>query len=258
MTTETIDLDNIPLIDVHVHVGFPFCDKWLGDELWKMQKEERLNYLLCIAGLGLKDELLRFAEEHSDHVGILPFFNSTESEDLKEVESMLQNHPERVKGLKIHPAYYNYHVSLETVGEVFRLANEYNVIVETHTGAETNEAAMFLPVMEKYPDTKLILHHAFPIQDACRVAESFENVFVDTSYTVDNRESQLYMLNRLGKEKILYAVDGIFWFLKDEKGEFIPEFRKRAKRLFAWYKNDRDVIEHVCYKNAAKLLNLEL
>jgi predicted TIM-barrel fold metal-dependent hydrolase len=251
-------IENISLIDVHVHVGFSSRNWWVGDELLKMQRDERLDYILCMADLGLKEKLIRLAKENPDQIGILPYFNSTDQEELKTVESMLRDYPELVKGLKIHPAGYKYQVSLETVGEVFRLANEYDVMVQTHTGAENNEAAMFLPVMEKYPDTKLILHHAFPIQDACRVAESFENVFVDTSYTVDNREAQLYMLNRLGKEKILYAIDGIQWFPKGEQGEYIPQFRSRAKEMLPWYKNDRDAVEHICYKNAAKLLNLKV
>jgi len=258
MTTETVNLENIPLIDVHVHVGFSSLNWWAGDELLKIQRDENLDYLLCMADLGQKDELIKLAEENPDKIGILPYFNSTDPKELKAAEDMLVSHPEQVKGLKIHPAGYKYNVSLETVGEVFRLANEHNVMVQTHTGAENNEAAMFLPVMEKYPDTQLILHHAFPIQDACRVAESFENVFVDTSYTVDNREAQLYLLNRLGKEKILYAIDGIQWFPKDETGEYIPQFRKRAAEMIPWYKNDRDVIEHIYYKNAVKLLSLEI
>lgn len=249
---------NIPLIDVHVHVGFSSPDWWAGDELLKMQRDENLDYLLCMADLGLKEKLIQLAEHNPDKIGILPYFNSTDPEELKGAESMLQDYPELVKGLKIHPAGYGYQVSLETVGEVFRLANEYNVMVQTHTGAENNEAAMFLPLMEEYPETTLILHHAFPVQDACHVAGSFKNVFVDTSYTVDNREAQLYMLNRLGKEKILYAIDGIQWFPKDEQGEYIPQFRKRAAEMIPWYKNDRDVIEHIYYKNAANLLNLEL
>ena len=231
---------------------------WLGNELLEMQREEPLAYALCISDLGLKDEMIQMAEEHSGKIGVLSYFNPTNPDELKGAESFLKNHPKQVKGLKIHPAGHGYNVSLETVGEVFRLANEYNVMVQTHTGAENNEAAMFLPVMKKYPDTQLILHHAFPIQDACQVVESFENVFVDTSYTIDNREAQLYLLNRLGKEKILYAIDGIFWFPKDENGKYIPQFRKRAQEMLSWYKNDRDVIEHIYYKNAAKLLGLNL
>jgi len=258
MIADRIDADKIPLIDVHVHVGFSPRNWWAGDELLNMQREENLDYLLCMADLGLKDELIKFAEENSEKIGVLPYFNSTDPEELKAAESMLVSHPGLVRGLKIHPAHYKYQVSLETVGEVFRLANEYDVMVQTHIGAENNEAAMFLPVMEKYPDTKLILHHAFPINDACQIAESFKNVFVDTSYTVDNREAQLYMLNRLGKEKILYAIDGVEWFPKDENGAYIPQFRNRAKEMLPWYKNDRDAIEHIYYKNAAKLLNLKI
>ncbi len=255
---QVFDIDKIPLVDVHVHVGFPFCDRWLGSELLKMQQAENLDYLLCMADLDSKDRLIQLAEEHPNHIGILPFFNSTVPEEVKVVESMLKDHPSLVRGIKIHPAYFNYTASMETVGEVFRLANQYNVLIETHTGAETNEAAMFLPLLDKFPETKLILHHGFPIQDACQVAESFKNIFLDTSYTVDNREAQLYMLNRLGKEKILYAIDGIFWFPKNEQGELIPQFRKRARELFPWYKNDQDVMEHVCYKNAEKLLDLKI
>ena len=258
MTENRVDAATIPLIDVHVHVATSSDNIWAGDELLKMLQDENLRYLLCMARLERKNELLRLARENPDKIGILPYFNPTDPEEFKTAESMLKDHPERVKGLKIHPAAHHYFVSLDTVDAVFRLANEYDVIMETHTGAETNEAAMFLPLMEKYPDTKLILHHAFPLQDACRVAESFQNVFVDTSYTIDNRESQLYMLNRLGKEKILYAIDGIFWFPKDENGQFIPQFRKRAAEMLPWYKNDRDVIEHIYYKNAAKLLNLKI
>ncbi len=253
-----IDINEIPLIDVHAHadmnMGKGQPRKWFGDELLEIQKLENMPYMLYLAKE--IDKVISLAKTNKDKIGAVPWVNPIDEANMKFAEDRIKNNLDVIKGIKIHPAGSGFFVSEDTVSEVFRIANDYNLLIITHTGAEHNQSFMFKPLMEKFPDTKLLLSHCFPIHEACEMVESFNNIFVDTSYTVDNREAQLYLLNRIGKEKIIYSVDGPFWFPKNEVGKYIPQYRQRAKEMLSWYKNDRDAIEHIYYKNAKELLKL--
>jgi len=253
-----IDIENIPLIDLHVHADSRSKGGeriWLGEEVLELQNKEKMPYVLYLATHF--DKVIKLAKANPNKVGAVLWVNPLDNKIMEEAEEKIKNNSDVVKGIKIHPAGHGYFVSLDTLNEVFRIANENNLVIVTHTGAENNEAGMFRPLMEKYPNTKLLLSHSFPIHEACEMVEDFENVYVDTSYTVDNREAQLYLLNRIGKEKITYSVDGPFWFPKNDKGKYVSQFRNRAKEMCAWYKNDQDAIEHIFYKNAMRILDLK-
>ncbi len=254
-----IDIDNIPIIDLHVHAdtnkGKNLPRKWFGNEVLEIQKQEKMPYMLYLAQN--IEKVMELAQKNPDKIGAVPWVNPLDTANMKLAKDQIKNNIAITKGIKIHPAGHDYFVSLETLDEVFRIANENNLLVITHTGAENNESISFKPLMDKYPKTKLLLSHSFPIHEACEMAESYDNIYLDTSYTVDNREAQLYLLNRIGKEKITYSLDGPFWFPKDENGDYIPQYRNRAKEMLAWYKNDQDAIEHIFYKNAMRILNLK-
>lgn len=255
-----ININAMPLIDIHAHAEIfdPKTKKnsFAGEELYALQKKDQVNYMLYLSLDFI--QMITLACKHPKEIGAVLWINPCNAKEQQQAESLIKKYPDQIKGIKIHPAFHKYYVSKTILESTFRLVNDYNLLLVSHTGAEDSEAGLFRPLLKKFPDTKLILSHVFPLHESIFLIQEFKNVYADTSYTVDNRESQLYLLNHVGKEKILYGIDGPHFFPLDEKGRRIPQFRKRAIEMAPWYKNNPDVIEHIYFKNAARLLNLEI
>lgn len=245
-----------PLIETHCHIDFS-DDFVFAEEILALQQKENIAYALLLAG---RDQQFRTITEQlfpfRERAGLLLFIHP-EKHKMADLKPLLTDYPQFIRGFKLHPSGMGFKAGLETLNELFALANEYDLLVATHTDiSENSQAGLFRPVMDRYPDTKLILYHAFPFDQALDVASTFENVYIDTSYTAWNAEFQRRALRELGKEKILFGIDSPLGFPKDPAGNWLPHYRDAASEVTEFYRNDPDVVAHVMYKNAARLLHL--
>jgi len=245
-----------PLIETHCHIdgrdGSVFAEEMLA-----LQALENLQYALLLGG---RDQNFRAAAEmllpFQDRAGLMLFIHP-DKHAAEELKPLLAEYPQLIRGFKLHPSGMGFRADLETLDWLFALANETDLLVVSHTDkSENSQAGLFRPLMERYPQTKLVLCHAFPFEQALDVASSFKNVYIDTSYTAWNAEFQRRALRELGKEKILFGIDSPWGFPKDEDGRYLPHYRAAATEVAAFFNNDPDVVAHVMYKNAARLLNV--
>jgi len=115
------------------------------------------------------------------------------------------------KGLKLHPESLTTHPYHDAAIALIRKAGELNAPALFHCGDES----MSLPLQiaraaELCPQTKIILGHMggyFHLDDAIRMAEKYENLYLETSatpYPDKIREA----VSRIGAERVLFASDG--------------------------------------------------
>ena len=242
------------LIETHCHIDNVSGESY-AQKILNLLKLENIDYALLLGGRNQDfQKVIDFLSPYHKKVGLLLFIEP-DKHNKSDIAKLIENNNRIIKGFKFHPSFHGFKVSVETCEYIFQLANEYNIIINTHTDiSENSNSENFRPLLEKYPKTKLILSHAFPFDSALDLASKFENVYIDTSYTAWNKEFQQRALKILGKEKILYGIDSPIGFKKDEKGEFLPHYREAAYEVAEFYNYDENVIPYIMYKNAEKIL----
>lgn len=238
---EAWDLRTCLLIEVHSHI--------LQGPGLEIIRRERLAYVISMA----RPAELIHVQRHRDLMGACVWLDAKEKDHLQVARKSLADYPEIMHGFKLHPAGDNYTVTYDRLAGLFELANDRNLMIQSHTAAETCNAAKFAPLLQKFPKTKLVLIHGFPAEEAFKVASSFENVYIDNSYTAWGRAYQEAALKAVGKTRLLFGIDSPGGF-PERNGAPLPHFRDASAEVAAFYGNDRDVIEHVFYKNALRLL----
>jgi predicted TIM-barrel fold metal-dependent hydrolase len=239
------DYATMPIIETHCHVG------WVTN-IVELQQTEKLRYALLIDGDWAR--VIALVREDLEHRGALLAYNPTKqsTEDLRQAISA---NKDAVKGIKLNPSADNYKPGLEALDSVFALANETGVIVVTHTDSSTR-SGLFGPVLEKYPRTTLILYHACPMDEAFALVNKYRNAYIDVSFTAFNKELQQAALKQIGRKKIVFGIDSPLGF-PEKDGRCLPHYRDAAREVGAFYGDDKDVVEHVLYKNAMRILKLK-
>jgi predicted TIM-barrel fold metal-dependent hydrolase len=240
-----LDTQSMPAIDMHSHIETP--------ELIDLLRSERMTYAMLMAHDNRK--LLKLAEQHTDLVGVLIWVLPQLHDWRDEALHLIEQHPKLIKGFKIHPAWDGYTAEVDLLEGLWALANERNLMIETHTEPGSCNAGRFKPLMQAFPQTKLILIHGCPGYEAFDVVNSFPNVFIDTSFTAWGRDYQAAALKAVGKTKIMMGLDSPLGFPYTKQGKPLPHFRQAIGEIAGFYDNDPDVVEHVMYKNARGLLD---
>jgi predicted TIM-barrel fold metal-dependent hydrolase len=247
------EIDTMPLIDVHCHAEMPGA--YNTDNVIKLILQEKMNYVLMLCTK--YDELIDKVKPYKDKIGVMLYFVPEMKNRYKILDSVTLANKDLVRGYKLHPSAYKHEITVALLDSLFMLANKYNLLIVTHTDSAWSQASKYKPLLEKYPDTKLILYHAAPAQEAFDLVNKYKNVYIDVSFTAWGKDFQQKALKAVGKDKILFGIDSPLGFPEDSSG-LKPHFRQAAKEVAAFYNFDREVVEAVLYKNAAKLLDLNI
>lgn len=172
----------------------------------------------------------------------------------KEVEPFVLNNRDVIAGVKLHPSVDQYIAGIDNLSELFASAERNRFVIVTHTDSSKNSNAKnFRALLKKYPNTKLILYHASPLDSALALVKDYSNVFVDISYTSFNKYWQRKILKEVGADKILFGIDTPLGWPKDSKGVTQKHYRNVIDRIAPWYYSDKKTMEKILYKNARRL-----
>lgn len=169
----------------------------------------------------------------------------SEEEMRAEVEKYVGE--ETFCGIKVHPFYGQYEVSL--LDPVCRILEPYGKPLLIHLPFDCKDD--ILALVDKYPKVNFILAHcAFPYFDMIwPELVGRKNVYVDISSGayIDGRMAGR-ALKAFGPDRLLYGTDGPFGFL-DSSGEF----DMRAEYEFATKRIPADALDAVSGENFMKL-----
>ena len=238
-----VDVDAIPLVEMHGHIS--------TDQGMDLVRQERLSYVLIMS----QPYQLPWIDEHKDVAGACVWLTPTDRDHLAIAEKALKEYPQIVKGFKLHPAGGRYRVSYDLLAGLFELANSKGLMIQSHTEKESCNAALFQPLLAKFPQTTLLLIHGYPAEETFALVNAYPNVYVDNSYTAWGEKYQQAALKAIGKRKILYGIDSPEGF-PTEGGSLRPHYRQAAREIAAFYRWDLDVISHVFYRNAQRILKM--
>lgn len=247
------EIDRMPLIESHSHGSLTGKDLPTITDLIALQRRERLNYVVMI--IEDKPEQVAAVRENKDFMCAMLWVNPLKEGWLENAERFTRENRDILRGYKLHPSIHHFDVKPELLDGLFALANREHLFIVTHTDNGPSKAGQYRPLLEKYPATKLILYHASPAQEAFALVKAFPNVYVDVSYLAWGKPFQQEALRAVGKEKILYGIDSPLGF-QNKDGVLLPHYRDAAAEVAAFYDNDRDVVERVFYRNAARLFEL--
>ena len=161
------------------------------------------------------------------------------------------------KGIKLHPDYQDTFFDDEKYIEIIKSAKKYGLITLTHAGLDAAYIGKeikctpdrVLRVLDKvggYP--KLVLAHLGGFGGISEVCEKLAglDVYFDTAYVLSftKREDFLYLLEKHGDDKILFASDSPWQSIKDDV--------ERVKALGLEESSERKIFS----ENARKLLGI--
>jgi predicted TIM-barrel fold metal-dependent hydrolase len=237
------DVDAIPLVEMHGHIS--------TDQGMDLVRQERLSYILIMS----QPYQLPWIAKYGDWAGACVWLNPTDRDHLEIAEKALKEYPQIVKGFKLHPPSARYRVSYDLLAGLFELANAKGLMIQSHTEREWCNAALFQPLMAKVPQTTLLLIHGYPADETFALVNAYPNVYVDNSYTAWGEKYQQAALKAIGRRKIVYGIDSPEGF-PTGGGRVLPHYRQAAREIAAFYRQDLDVISHVFYRNAERILTM--
>lgn len=139
------------------------------------------------------------------------------------IEELEHKYKWGMKGLKIHPVAQEFAPDDERMFPVYEWLVKHDLPITAHSGINIDRKSAFgepekwIPVLEKFPDLKLILAHlgnGFWDQ-TIEIADKFKGVMFDTaiaiSYidsptTLDNEEA-IDIIRTIGSDRILFGSD---------------------------------------------------
>lgn|GEM_PF-639041 len=247
------------LIDSHVHVG-QFTSFYISPiDLSQLMNKIGVDYY-AVSSTTICDE---------DYQKVLSEIYELIRLDGEKVLPVMWITPEGLKGniawflesnipwrcLKIHPYLHpnDWKPDGEQIQEVIDIARELSLPLLIHTGNESYCcASRFEELYQLNPDITVILAHGRPNEEAVRIAQNYNNVFIDSAF-MSIREMKIFIDNDIS-HKLLWGTDMC-----------IPKHFYPDVDLKIYYQNKFTEFSSICneadynnitYRNAAKIFKI--
>ncbi len=201
-------------------------------------------------------DILDQVKKYGDRFSVFASVHAEETDKIGYLKPFLDSGT--AKGLKIHPMIGGYNASnlYEKAGDIFALAETYDVPLAMHTGdipiqkiTTSQVSCCGIPAIEAlvrdFPNCKLVLNHLGweSWRAVIKLAEEHPNVFVETSW--QHASIMRRAVKALGPERVIFGSDYPLF----QQWQALREVRKAFKP------QDFQLVAH---DNAARLLKLPI
>ena len=249
------------LIDTHIHVG-QFYDLYFApSDIHNLMEQMHVGYYavsstsMCEEDYGkVLDELSKLTDLDGDKV--LPVMWITPMGLQGNIAWFLESKI-RWRMIKIHP-FLNSHQWIKNsdlFNEVTDIAREMKLPLLIHTGNEKCcQSVMFESIITNSPDVDIILAHGRPIDQAIKLAQTYQNVYIDSAFMPLCDMNQI--VDSGLSDKLLWGTDMC-----------VPSYFDPNLDLATYYQNkvisfrnscSEEAFNKVTWRNAAKLFDLEI
>jgi len=248
------EYNNIPIIDCHVHIGKDFDNtSYLIDDLLKDMKRSNIKKSIIFPfndinkGINFTKINSKMLKYSVDSTKVIPFFRL--NPNLAWKNEFKNRVVEGFKGLKLHPVSQKFDLLDKNVLEVYKFAEESNIIILFHTGfSMSNIGEKLNKISKQFPNLKIILGHSvfIDIEQAFKLLKNNKNIFFDIS-TVKGYDLYKILLE-ISHKKILFGSDASYY-----------RQSQQLRNLFKYFKVcgiTQNQATDILYNNTAKLLNL--
>ncbi len=215
------------IIDAHLHMGhlanlnFPGGSDDDIIELFKKYRIEKAIFshhgALSTVTFGI-EKTKECLEKYGDFLNAYLVFNPNfADESLDAIKEYSPN--KNIVGVKIHPSWHSCYPYDEKYDAFWEYANKNKIVVLTHSwnpnvankAQRFSDPFFFGPILEKYPDIKLILAHAggrgeyhYKVID---LIIKYENMYVDFAGDIFVPGLVEEYVRRAGSKKLLFGTD---------------------------------------------------
>ena len=269
------------IIDSHAHIGkLPPFDMTTEQILYSMERcgidftlfsniegaefDHERNPVppsFCKPQNQILKETIKEARKAPDKLGVLPWLRIYNEQPDEEFKNLIKENRDIIYGLKIHPYHACVAPDSERLEPVYRLAAEFDLPIESHTGGCEEAMSLHLyNAAKRHPEINFIMVHMDLGTDnshALDLLGRLPNLYGDTTWVPV--KTTVEAIRRYGSEKMLFGtdnpIDGPDTLLHNQKGErsLYQQYFNELKKLIseADYKN-------LMYKNAVKLFGINI
>lgn len=245
-STPTLNVWDIPKIDVHVHMGLePEGDKFTPSQLSKNMKKYNIRKAVIFPFNtkpkdGFKkanDMIYRLQKKYDPLIGFSRI-DPTHPDWEREMERAIKLD---MKGFKFHPFAQKF--ECDEIGPCYEKAVELNLPVLIHSAHKKGKYIDQLKeIIPSYPELVLILAHAGLTEqsDAIRMCNELKNVYMEMSI---NKKHRVEVLNLMvDDDKMMFGSDSPYGGMKKTIERMDIDWRadQRMKKVF--YENAKRVL----------------
>lgn len=272
---------NTKIIDTHVHVGGDVLDFKMTEEMVvRLFDYYNVDYVIlsncdCVEADhkqqilpadkqicqvdGLK-RVLDFAKKYEGKVGIAPFIKPVTEGLTDELKKMILDNREYIKAIKIHPYHSNISPADERCFPYWKLAEELDVPVVSHTGGcEAASPANLAKAAGIFPNVNFVMVHmglGTDNSEALDMLGKHDNLYGDTTWVP--MKTTVEAIKRYGSHRIVFGtdapIDGPDTYAVNRAGQpsMYHEYFYELPGLI-----DREAYECLMWKNAVSLFRLQ-
>ena len=140
--------------------------------------------------------LQNIVNEHSDRLIFFLMGNPLDKDCVKNIKMLVRS---GVRGVKLHPASFNYSISILKDNPIMKIIQDLDLIVTLHigTGKENAKVALTLDhaleIAKIYPSVRFIFCHLGRLHRSLPDVLNLDNVLLDTSGLSLNRSSLAFL-----------------------------------------------------------------
>ena len=270
------------LSDMHTHIGGAKVGFIMTEDMI-LQEMEKYHVDYCIVSNGdsaefghdlkpLPEEFqmsqtesflraIRFARKNPGKIGVMPWIKPATEGMNEELEQLIRENRDIVKGIKVHPFHSNTFFHSERMEPYVELAQKYELPVMSHTGGcEAADAKYVYEMALKYPKVNFILAHmglGTDNKEAINFMEKAENLYADTAWVPVT--STIEIIKRFGSKRIFFGsdspIDGVDTYYYNREGQ--PSMYRE------YFDGLEDVIgteayQDLMYQNAIEFFKIKL
>ena len=269
------------IIDSHAHIGkLPPFDMTTEQILYSMERcgidftlfsniegaefDHKRNPVppsFCKPQNQILKETIKEARKAPDKLGVLPWLRIYNEQPDEEFKNLIKENRDIIYGLKIHPYHACVAPDSERLEPVYRLAAEFDLPIESHTGGCEEAMSLHLyNAAKRHPEINFIMVHMDLGTDNSHALEllgKLPNLYGDTTWVPV--KTTVEAIRRYGSEKMLFGtdnpIDGSDTLLHNQKGErsLYQQYFNELKELIS----EADY-ENLMYKNAVKLFGINI
>ncbi|MCM8833336.1 MAG: amidohydrolase family protein [Candidatus Omnitrophica bacterium] len=215
-------IKNLPVIDIHCHMGFFYGSHMPYTEPEKMAERMEISGVkLCVFAhhyslfdpeIGNKiviEVVRRFPDKFKGYFSINPNYN------LKDNIENFEKYNDVFVGFKLLPDYHKVPLSDRRYKNIFDFADEKGIIILSHTwgGSIYNGPIEVEKILKKYKKIKLILGHSLHSawDKTIEIIKNYENAYLELCAVMDERGVLEKIVSEIGSDKILFGTD-FPWF----------------------------------------------
>lgn len=216
-------LESIRVVDAHTHMGGVYGVSMPVSELGgiiPIMDEQNIEMIWCCTHPDMFDPLTLGMESFAlsqRYPGRVKAFMGTNPNYFDEFRDAIKRNVEAVRrnpgfiGFKCLPEYHRYAFDAAAYEYFLDVADEQSLIVLVHTwgGSPYNSPRAAENILKKHKGLRLILGHSSPgeLDNAIRVANTYENAYLDLCDIHRNNDVVEKMVRAAGSSKVLYGTD---------------------------------------------------